>query len=357
MNSQLKHNAPTGVFSQYQPTISLNKNVRNIVNEFFLLPIISEFFKNRGGAHNFCELDPDKLITEVEFVETLNLVQTYIYKEIIDNISKPKDLVLFQPKYVITFDQQLANYRDESAKYPYKSIFQQADIFEANISYGVIRLGVHPILYYIYVDFNKLNQFLKTVPIIPEKSEIVKSKKTDIEKRNELLNKVIFEYQKQLDESSIQESLVIQKEINRLNSIKNIAFEGSSGKLRVNLTWSTTDDLDLHIISPNGEISYKQKTLESSGIIAELDVDRNAGDPLLSNPQENINFDGTPLGLHTIFVELYQKREKENIPFTVSVISENLEGRVYNQTISNNVKYVGTFEFVDNQLLFEEFIV
>ena len=121
--------------------------MRKLVNEFFILPIVQNFFSDKGGIANFRELDPDKLKTEIEFERIENYVKTYIYKEIIDEIEKQGKVVVFKAKYVITFDKDLTNYQEEK-----------------NIKYGVIRLGNQPILYYIYIDLQELIRFIKAQP-------------------------------------------------------------------------------------------------------------------------------------------------------------------------------------------------
>ena len=126
MINQIKHNSPSNVLSQFNPIASLRPKTRKIVNDKFILPILNAFFENkkRGGLDNFSELDPDKLRTEIEFVKTKNFVKTYIYKEIINEISKEGKKVVFKPKYVITFDKDLANFDRDETLYPYKSIFE-----------------------------------------------------------------------------------------------------------------------------------------------------------------------------------------------------------------------------------------
>ncbi|MCC5944436.1 MAG: hypothetical protein JJT94_05830, partial [Bernardetiaceae bacterium] len=131
---------------------------------------------------------------------------------------------------------------------------------------------------------------------------------------------------------------------------------GQSGKLRINLAWNTTDDLDLHIITPNGEIAYNNKIVENRGIIGQLDVDKNAGGDIVSNPQENINFDRMPIGLHKIYVNLYAVRERNEVPFTVTIMPENGEGRIFNCLVAGKGtnKNIATFEYKNGELVFEE---
>lgn len=345
MINQIKHNSPNSVLSQFNPIASLKPNTRKAVNERFILPILESFFANRGGLEKFSELDPDKLKTEIEFVpkigEKESFVKIYIYKEIINEISKKGKKVLFQPKYVITFDTDLANYGEEN-----------------NIKYGVIRLGEAPILYYILIDLQQLIKFIKN---LPEEIEFIESNKiseTEEEKRNKLFDTLIFEKQKQLRSVNISQKVEIEQEINRLEKVRQTLLVGQSGKLRINLAWNTTDDLDLHIDTPNGKIYYKNKTIENQGIIGVLDVDKNTNIDIVSNPQENINFNGMPIGLHKVSVNLYTQRERNEIPFTLTIMPENGEGRIFNKVIrgKGNSIDVATFENKNGVIEYVEFV-
>lgn len=344
MVNQIKHNAPNhntpdDVLSQFNPIVSLKPDTRKAVNERFILPILENFFKNKGGIDCFSELDADRLITEKEFVSTENFVQTYIYKEIIDEISKKGQEVIFKPKYVTTFDTDLADYKEENG-----------------IKYGVIRLGQAPILYYILLDLQQLIRFIKDLPEETEIEETNKIIETEEDKRNKLFDTVIFEKQRQLRSANTTQREEIKQEINRLEQVRQAGLEGQGGKLRVNLAWNSTDDLDLHIQTPTECISYKNKTVENDGIIGVLDVDKNASSDLTSNPQENINFNMIPSGLHKIFVNLFAVRESNEVPFTITIIPEVGEGRIFHKTVAGkgNNKDVVTFEFVNGILDFKE---
>lgn len=339
----IKHNSPEGVLSPYNPVASLKPYMRKLVNELFLLTIIQKFFSDKGGIENFCELDPDKLKTEIEFEKDKNYVKTYIYKEIIDEIKKQDKKVVFRPKYVITFDKELSDYDEEK-----------------NIRYGVIRLGSQPILYYIYIDYQELIQFIKSRPeeVVDVNNE-VKIIKSEHEKRDSLIDLVIFNKSKELDlTKQPQERGGIKKEIERLKILKLQDLQGENGKFRINLSWNTTDDLDLHVITPNGEIAYNtpNRTIEHNGVFGTLDLDMNAGSEAVSNPQENVHFDNTPSGLHKIYVHFYKKREKEEVPFSVTIISGNEEGWIYNRVISGKGSsvFVASFEFLDSKLILND---
>lgn len=342
MINQIKHNSPGSVLSQFNPIASLKPKIRKAVNERFILPILEEFFINKGGIDNHSELDPDKLKTEIEFVKAKNFVKTYIYKEIINEIGKKEEKVVFKPKYVITFDEDLANYDEEN-----------------NIKYGVIRLGQVPILYYILIDLQQLIKFIKTLPEEVDILETSKLLETEADKQRRLVDTVILEKTRVLNSTTNpQERGKLKKEIERLSNLKQESLQGQGGKLRINLAWNTTDDLDLHVETPNGTISYKNKIIENQSIIGELDVDKNAGDDLVSNPQENVNFNNIPLGKHKIFVNFYAQRENPEVSFTIRIIPENGEGRIFNKTVvgKGNNRNVVVFEYKNGELDFNEII-
>lgn len=341
--NQIKHNSPSSVLSQYNPIASLKPSTRKKVNELFLTPLLTSFFSNKGGIEQYEELDPDKLFTEIEFVTIENFVKTYIYKEIVTEIKKVGDNVIFKPKYVISYDYDLTDYEEEN-----------------NIRFGAIRLGEAPILYYIYIDLQEMIRFIKSLPTEPIENEISeKIFETEKEKRNRLFDTVIFQKSQLLDNTqNPQKRGDIKREIDSLKNNKTQIFEGKSRKLRVNLSWNTTDDLDLHIITPNGEIAYNtpNKTIEYKGVFGVLDIDKNAGGNIVSNPQENINFDSLPFGPHKIYVRFYTQREKNEVPFIITIIPEFGEGRIYSRTIKgkDSMVNVATFEQKNGVLEFQE---
>jgi hypothetical protein len=80
-----------------------------------------------------------------------------------------------------------------------------------------------------------------------------------------------------------------------------------SGDVQISLMWNNRNDLDLHVIDPNGEaIFYKHRKARSGG---ELDVDMNA-DPrrgLSDQPVENVYWPAgaAPTGNYKVFVNYY----------------------------------------------------
>lgn len=350
----IKYNASETVISYYNPIISLNSEIRKTVNENFIVPILRSFFTKYGGISCFEELEPDKLITEVDFINHnlfSSLVKQYLYNEIITNISKsPEGIVDFKPRYIITFDEDLAELVSGDAVYPHKP--------EKSIKYGVMKLGAVPILYYVYVNFQELTRYIKTLSHSSRPISVSKVQESNEQKRNRLVDQIILKKQTHIEAlTNEREIQLVSEEIERLSTIKKQKLEGASGNLRVNLAWNTTDDLDLSIETPSGEIiSYQNKTVEYSGILGELDVDRNADFDITSTPQENINWDGFPKGLHRIFVNFYNMREKTTVPFTLSIISQNSDSRVYNDFVEHTgisqCKEIATFELVNNEYVF-----
>lgn len=148
----IKHNSAISVISLFNPVVSLNSQVRQRVNEEFIYPILDKFFKDKGGIDSYEELDPDKIKTEIEFSQKdtqESYVKSYVYKELMNVISKKDDgTINFKPKYVVSFDQDLTDFKEERG-----------------IKYGELRLGDAPILYFIYIDLQELIRFIKNIPI------------------------------------------------------------------------------------------------------------------------------------------------------------------------------------------------
>lgn len=81
-------------------------------------------------------------------------------------------------------------------------------------------------------------------------------------------------------------------------------YGGSIGEVTITLAWQTTDDLDLHIVEPSGEIIYFENKVSRSG--GRLDIDKNADDVLISNPIENVFYESSPpRGKYGISVHYY----------------------------------------------------
>jgi hypothetical protein len=94
------------------------------------------------------------------------------------------------------------------------------------------------------------------------------------------------------------------------------------GELRISLSWSNHDDLDLHVIQPNGSLIYYG---DKQG---KLDVDMNAGGMNLTNePVENVIFTENPLeGKYVVKVNNFCRRVSNNKGYEVQI---ECRGEVY----------------------------
>lgn len=101
------------------------------------------------------------------------------------------------------------------------------------------------------------------------------------------------------------------------------------GELRVSLEWYNFDDLDLHVIEPDGnEIYFRNKrSYRSNGC---LDVDMNAGSGTTREAVENIiwpSANGMREGKYRVIVNQYAPRETVDIGFSVEI---ECQGQVLN---------------------------
>lgn len=92
-----------------------------------------------------------------------------------------------------------------------------------------------------------------------------------------------------------------------------------NGYVRCSLAWFNYDDLDIHVIEPDGtEISYISKISRKTG--GNLDVDMNAGTGKTRNAVENIVYKNKGRmieGVYTVFIENFNKRESIDVGFVV----------------------------------------
>lgn len=356
----IKHNSATSVISPFNPIVSLNAQMRKKVNETFITPIIEHFFTNKGGIEQFKPLDVDKLKTEVEFTNfEEEFVKPYLYNELMTEIEKDEDgNIIFKPRYLISFDEDLTDYDKDENQYPYKSIFAASNKKEKNIRYGVLRLGEAPILYIIYIELQEIIRYIKTLSYTEPKDEETKINLSPEDRRNELINQLVAKQERRIHNASEDEVDKERKELNRLRSLSQEVLQGERGKLRVNLSWSTTDDLDLHIENEKGSVIYFQnKVVEYKGAIGKLDVDANAGANLVSNPQENISWDIIPEGKHTIYVNLYKDREKKGKITFYIFIDNGEDSRLYESYVESNginKRSIASFEYKNHKLEIEK---
>lgn len=92
----------------------------------------------------------------------------------------------------------------------------------------------------------------------------------------------------------------------------------TNAKLRASLSWFNFDDLDIHVIEPNGSrISYSCKRGRGSG---QLDVDMNVS-PNSREAVENVAWTRVEDGDYKIIVHNYTHRERVDVGFVIEVES------------------------------------
>ena len=93
------------------------------------------------------------------------------------------------------------------------------------------------------------------------------------------------------------------------------------GKVNISLGWKTSDDLDLHVVTPNGQEIYYNNRSADGGV---LDVDMQVSD-IVASPAEHIDFATPPSGKYSVSVVNYTDRtEGADSPFVVVV---EIEGK------------------------------
>lgn len=185
-----------------------------------------------------------------------------------------------------------------------------------------------------------------------EISALEKRKKELSERRNgnnDFSNNVDSQNEIQQIDSQIEAN---KQAIETIKKSAEIQTEGGRGSLKINLKWSTKDDLDLHVIDPDKqEIWYSDKKKTCQGSLGQLDVDTNAGSPYKTNPQENIYWDSkAPLGVYEVKVVYYAQHDnKDNINFTVTVYPEKGEVKTFTGVMRtvNEVKNVTRFKITE----------
>ncbi len=153
---------------------------------------------------------------------------------------------------------------------------------------------------------------------------IIKSKhRAELRRINHNISKINAEISSLSDDSEL-----LSTQQCFINSIQAKELQGGNGLCRINLRWDTSDDIDLHLILPNGTIDssndvyYGHKRVEFNGGICFLDHDAIPNEKG-ENPQENIVWkEKLPDGKYMVKVKLYNKKSGNSIiPFFVSVFT------------------------------------
>ncbi len=121
--------------------------------------------------------------------------------------------------------------------------------------------------------------------------------------------------------------------------------------IRASLIWNTFDDLDLHVVTPDGDhIHYAARQSRCGG---ELDVDRNAGGRQTREPVENIRWaKGTAKpGKYQVYVRNYAYHDdsRGDVPFKVELDIDGVIQRFEGKTkagVTGPTSDITAFEFI-----------
>ena len=78
------------------------------------------------------------------------------------------------------------------------------------------------------------------------------------------------------------------------------------GLLSASLSWWTPDDLDLHVVAPGEEISWRQRKVGSGTLDVDMCVSGRKGSVCTARPVENVVFDDLPVGRFKVYVQNYR---------------------------------------------------
>jgi hypothetical protein len=116
-----------------------------------------------------------------------------------------------------------------------------------------------------------------------------------------------------------------------------------SGKLQVILAWDDRDDLDLHVVCPDGaDIGFHSR----SACGGTLDVDANGEvGQLTDTPVENVYFTDPPPGLYRVVVDPYDMRARAATPFRVTIRRDGWPDEVVTGTATSGEHFQPVTEF------------
>ncbi len=135
---------------------------------------------------------------------------------------------------------------------------------------------------------------------------------------NQLLRKIDRELESCCNCSIVETEIDTIQTDNTLDSLRE-SLDACNGEITVTLAWKTSDDLDLHLVEPDGTVVYYRNPQSQNG--ADLDIDMNAGGRKSQNPLENICYRRTPPnGKYKIMVKFFARKSRDpEIPYTIYV--------------------------------------
>lgn len=117
--------------------------------------------------------------------------------------------------------------------------------------------------------------------------------------------------------------------------VKKAGGNVTNAAMRVSLAWFNLDDLDIHVMQPDGSrIWYRDKR-------GMLDVDMNAFGPMSRQPVENVSWLSSQLmdGVYRIIVNQFNQRETSDYGFQIEIENAGqLSTLSYGQTVKTDVE-------------------
>ena len=114
------------------------------------------------------------------------------------------------------------------------------------------------------------------------------------------------------------------------------------GKVNISLGWKTSDDLDLHVVTPNGQEIYYNNKSADGGV---LDVDMQVSN-IVASPAEHIDFATPHSGKYSVSVVNYTDRtEGVDSPFVVVVEIEGKK-KIYELTAGGEGSRTSVCQFI-----------
>lgn len=134
---------------------------------------------------------------------------------------------------------------------------------------------------------------------------------------------------------------------------KRVVFAGGNteGVVVASISWSTPDDLDLHVVTPTGaEISYRNRRADGGELDVDMCVRGRHGGVCAERPVENVVFmDRAPWGRYKVYVQNFNYHA--NVRSKSVQVSSILEGKPKEYTKEERDKRTGTNRPVGFQVL------
>lgn len=112
------------------------------------------------------------------------------------------------------------------------------------------------------------------------------------------------------------------------------------GVITVSMLWHTTDDVDLHVITPSGEEIFYSNPQAGGGY---LDIDMQVSS-FVKNPVENIYFETAERGTYQVFIVNYYDRNPGDSEVLVRVTVRGVT-KDYRVVLDSHRKFICSFTY------------